>query len=155
MLHKDRLCGESNTERTFDRVGVGMGLYGFLYLRTERFEGFFGLVAGYLCCKKLINNCIVCHNSKSFVRGLVCEWPLIARADTQTFAGCGERPAAVKSMPSKTKHRHSFPNDGAKVLLFIGTDWENIPNFVRILSELSVLCFSQAVLIRLPANDIQ
>ena len=23
---------------------------------------------------------------KSFVRGLVCEWPLNARADTQTFA---------------------------------------------------------------------
>ena len=52
------------------------------------------------------------------MRGLVCEWPLIARADTQTFAGCGERPAAVKSMHSKTTHRHSFPNDGAKVLLF-------------------------------------
>ena len=92
---------------------------------------------------------------KSFVRGLVCEWPLIARADTQTFAGCGERPAAVKSMHSKTTHRHSFPNDGAKVLLFVGTDWEKIPKFVRNLSELSVLRFSQAVLIRLPTNDIQ
>ncbi len=147
MLHKDRLCGERNTERTFDGVGVGMGfgellggaldvrthvlelrgylllqgklldvdgvvrvgghnrvgvllpgvglgsadddldavvldgageglaqttlgdegLDGFLYLRTEALQGFFGLVAGYLCCKKLINNFIVCHNSSAFV----------------------------------------------------------------------------------------
>ena len=29
-----------------------------------RFEGFFGLVAGYLCCKKLINNFISFHNVK-------------------------------------------------------------------------------------------
>ena len=42
---------------------------------------------------------------------------------TKTFAGCGERPAAVKSMHSKTTHRHSFPNDGAKVLLFCITGW--------------------------------
>ena len=35
------------------------GLYGFLYLRTECFEGFFGLVACYLCCEKLVDNFVV------------------------------------------------------------------------------------------------
>jgi hypothetical protein len=89
------------------------------------------------------------------VRGLVCEWPLNARADTQTFAVAGNAPLRDKSMYSKTIHRHSFPNDGAKVLLFVETDWERFPKFVRNLSELSVLRFSQAVLIRLPANDFQ
>lgn len=146
-MHKDRLCGERDAERTFDGVGVGMGfgellggaldvgthvlelrgnlllqgellevdgmvrvrgdgrvgvllpgvglgsadddleavvldgagegltqttlgdegLYSFLYLRTERFEGFFGLVAGYLCCKKLIDNFIIFHKTSAFV----------------------------------------------------------------------------------------
>ena len=43
-------AGEGLTQTTFGDEG----LYGFLHLRTERFEGFFGLVAGYLCCKKLV-----------------------------------------------------------------------------------------------------
>ena len=48
-----------------------------------------------------------------------------------------------------------FPNDGAKVLLFVGKDWEYFPNFVRILSELSALCFSQTILVRFPSYDFQ
>ena len=56
-------AGEGLTQATFGDEGLD----GFLYLRTERFEGFFGLVAGYLCCKKLINNFIIFHNSSAFV----------------------------------------------------------------------------------------
>ena len=46
---------------------------------------YFDLVVCHLRQKIGINS--VLHNCESFVRGLVCEWPLIARADTQTFAG--------------------------------------------------------------------
>ena len=48
-------AGEGLAQTTFGDEGLD----GILYLRTERFEGFFGLVAGYLCCKKLINNFVV------------------------------------------------------------------------------------------------
>ena len=48
-------AGEGLAQTTFGDEGLD----GFLYLRTERFEGFFGLVACYLCCKKLINNFII------------------------------------------------------------------------------------------------
>ena len=48
-------AGEGLTQTTLGDEGLD----GILYLRTERFEGLFGLVAGYLCCKKLINNFVV------------------------------------------------------------------------------------------------
>ena len=48
-------AGEGLTQTTFGNEG----LYGFLYLRTERFKGFFGLIACYLCCKKLIDNFVI------------------------------------------------------------------------------------------------
>lgn len=48
-------AGEGLAQATFGDEGLD----GILYLRTERFEGFFGLVACYLCCKKLINNFVV------------------------------------------------------------------------------------------------
>ena len=54
-------AGEGLTQTTLGDEGLD----GFLYLRTEDLEGFFGLVAGYLCCKKLIDNFVVCHNSSA------------------------------------------------------------------------------------------
>ena len=35
------------------------GLYGFLYLRTERFKGFFGLVTCYLRSEKLVDYFVI------------------------------------------------------------------------------------------------
>ena len=51
----------------FDGAGEGLaqaafgdeGSDGFLHLRTERFKGFFGLVACYLCSEKLVDDFVV------------------------------------------------------------------------------------------------
>ena len=76
----------------FDGAGEGLaqaalgdeGSDGFLYLRTERFEGFFGFVTCYLRSEKLVDNFVVCHNSSAFVSNAFsvssvldlapCEW---------------------------------------------------------------------------------
>ena len=60
-------------------------LDGFFYLWTECVDSCFGFVTCYLRSEKLVNYFkICCHDCESFVLGLVCEWPLIARADSHS-----------------------------------------------------------------------
>ena len=60
---------------------------------------------------------------KSFVLGLYASGHSLHVRVTQTFAVNRFRTGAIYSMHSKTTHRLSFLKDGAKVLLFLGTDW--------------------------------
>ena len=48
-------AGEGLAQAAFGDEGSD----GFLYLRTERFKGFFGLVACYLRCEKLVDDFVV------------------------------------------------------------------------------------------------
>ena len=74
-------AGEGLAQAAFGDEGSD----GFLYLRTERFKGFFGLVACYLRSEKLVNYFKICfHNSSAFVSNAFsvssvldlapCEW---------------------------------------------------------------------------------